>query len=189
MDNNIYYYKMTHNTEFAPNPHFDVLTLATCKPVIRRCAKVGDWISGWTAKVVTDKDNNKLSFPKEKLIYLARITGKMTFAEYWEKYPMKRNTAEFVSGDNIYEPIGEDEYRQIDNPHHGQDCIERDLRGKYVLICEEFYYFGVQNNMALDIPSDIVPFPIPRCKKLELTQSQLVEYITAQYNVGINNHK
>lgn len=183
----IYFYKMTHDTEFAPNPHCGVLTLATCKPTIRRCASKGDWISGWTAKVVTDKDNNKLKFQEEKLIYLACIKEKMTFAEYWKNYPMKRNTAEFVSGDNIYEPIGEDEYRQIDNPHHGQDCIERDLRGKEVLICEKFYYFGVHD--AVDKPHDIVPFPIPRCKKLELTQSQLVEYITAQYNVGINNHK
>ena len=32
---------------FAPNPYFGYCTLATCKPVIRRCAGVGDWIA-WT---------------------------------------------------------------------------------------------------------------------------------------------
>ena len=32
---------MTHDTGFAPNPFFDVLTLATCKPGIRRVSRPG----------------------------------------------------------------------------------------------------------------------------------------------------
>lgn len=70
-------YKMVWDTEFAPNPHHGVLTLATCKPRIRKYAEVGDWISGWTAVRVHDKNNKIHPFPdKEKLIYLAKVTKK-----------------------------------------------------------------------------------------------------------------
>ena len=89
--NYLYCYKMTWDTEFAPNPHYGILTLATCKPTIRRCAKVGDWISGWTAVSVYDKNRHPNSFrDAQKLIYLARITNKITYAEYWKNYPEKR---------------------------------------------------------------------------------------------------
>ena len=45
----LYSYKMSHDNRFAPNPLFGVLTLATCKPQLRKNAKVGDWIAGWTS--------------------------------------------------------------------------------------------------------------------------------------------
>jgi hypothetical protein len=44
-------YKMTHDSGFAPNPFHGYLTLATCKPGIRRSGsrRVGDWIAGFTS--------------------------------------------------------------------------------------------------------------------------------------------
>ena len=33
-------YKVKHDTGFAPNPYFGILTLATCKPAIRRSSKI-----------------------------------------------------------------------------------------------------------------------------------------------------
>ena len=106
MTNYLYCYKMTWDTESAPNPHHGVLTLAICKPTIRRCAQVGDWISGWTAKEVHGKDNRRYSFEYPKLIYLARIQKKLTFAEYWiqytDKYPheIKGNKSTYDSGES-----------------------------------------------------------------------------------------
>lgn len=83
---NVFCYKMSWNTGFAPNPFFGVLALATCKPSIRRMAQLGDWIAGFTTKRLNP--NQKAG--EEKLIYLARVTERLTFAEYWQKYPMKR---------------------------------------------------------------------------------------------------
>ena len=42
---------MTYDYMFDPNPLFDVLTLATCKPMIRKNKndKPGIWIAGWTS--------------------------------------------------------------------------------------------------------------------------------------------
>lgn len=48
----VYSYIVTHDTGFAPNPFHGVLTLACCKPAIRRAAEVGDVIVGLTPRVV-----------------------------------------------------------------------------------------------------------------------------------------
>ena len=61
-------YKVTHDNKFAPNPFFNVLTLATCKPAIRRSPNVEsvDWLVGWTA---ASSKQYATSIEEEKLIY------------------------------------------------------------------------------------------------------------------------
>jgi hypothetical protein len=46
---NIYLYKMTRDSGCAPCVDNDILSLAICKPVIRRVAKEGDIIFGFGA--------------------------------------------------------------------------------------------------------------------------------------------
>ncbi|MBQ3833052.1 MAG: hypothetical protein II815_07745, partial [Bacteroidales bacterium] len=71
----LYGYKMTHDTGFAPNPYHGVLTLATCKPLIRKCAKEGYWISGWTSNEVQGKKQAyHFTDETQKLIYLAKVS-------------------------------------------------------------------------------------------------------------------
>lgn len=94
---NFYCYKMTYDTGFAPNPYHGVLTLATCKPHIREHATEteGDWIAGWTATTVRNCDEKIIHSGKvgeEQLIYLAKVTKKLTFDKYWKQYPQKRPT-------------------------------------------------------------------------------------------------
>ena len=206
----LYCYKMVWDTEFAPNPHYGVLTLATCKPVIRRCAKVGDWISGWTANEVRDKNFIIHNFKDaQKLVYLAKIEKKMTFAEYWDAYPEKRPTQRierevksqsnkrcgciiisspddvYNCGDNIYEPLGDspqgiDDYRQHPNNNHTEADKKRDISGEYVLICKEFYYFGVGNPLKNN--KEIFPYKVPRCKKIPYDEcKKFIETIQSQY--------
>lgn len=198
----IYCYKMTCDSEFAPNPHHGVLTLANCKPVIRRCAEVGDWISGWTALRVYDKNNKMHQFAngKEKMIYLAKVAKKITYDEYWREYPEKRPhvvdesgertivggvNLKYDSGDNIYEPLGGGKYVQHENSSHDENDIVRDLSGQYVLVCEEFYYFGVDHPLEVN-----VPFRIPRCKKVDLSEFRhVIDSIRERYDIGINQYK
>ena len=203
MGNHLYCYKMTWDTESAPNPHHGVLTLAICKPTIRRCSQVGDWISGWTAKTVHGKDKLYF-FDHRKLIYLARIKEKLTIAQYWDRYSQKRphvigynqdpsikktcggsskkeENAIFDSGDNIYKPLVDNpvvfgDFEQIKNNNHKEEDKAHDLKGRYVLICEEFYYYGVDN--AIDVDKDILNVIVPRCKKLSLSDCMgFIEYI------------
>ena len=88
---------MTHDTGFAPNPYYDVLTLATCKPTIRRCAQKGYWISGWASNVVQGKDK-KYTDKAQRLIYLAMVSDVISYKEYWEKYPLKKQPTKSVEG-------------------------------------------------------------------------------------------
>jgi hypothetical protein len=70
-----YSYKMTRDFGFAPNPFGGFCTLATCKPHIRKKAKVGDWIIGTGSKEI------KLTF--DSLIYVMKITEKLDLDVYW----------------------------------------------------------------------------------------------------------
>ena len=159
-DYKLYSYKMKHDNRFAPNPLFGVLTLATCKPAMRRNTKIGNWIAGWTSKQLKDSPTE---VGKEKLVYLAKVTQKLSFAEYWEKYeqkrPAKTEDTKVIQryGDNIYKPnpTNPKEFIQIENNFHGKDKMDKDLRGEYVLICEEFYYFSRLS--PLDIPIELRP--------------------------------
>ena len=199
MGNYHHCYKMTWDTGSAPNPYHDVLTLAICKPGIRKHSQVGDWISGWTGKNVHGKDKHIRHFDNPQLIYLARIKEKLKFEEYWEKFPLKRPqiigynqgssikktcggiskvaNAIYNSGDNIYKPIGNGKFQQLENGNgHDEKNMERDLKGEFVLICEEFYYYGVDN--ALDVSKDIFNVTVPRWKKVsESDSSKLIDFV------------
>jgi hypothetical protein len=166
-ENKLYSYKMRHDTRFAPNPLFGVLTLATCKPSMRRNMQIGNWIAGWTSKTLKNFPTN---IGEERLIYLARVTKKLTYPEYWEQYPEKRPGnwddphVDSYHGDNIYEPapncipapLNPNTFILHENSHHKTpEKKVKDLKGGYVLICEEFYYFSCLT--PLEIPTVIRP--------------------------------
>ena len=201
---------MTHDTGFAPNPYYDVLTLATCKPLIRRCAKKNYWISGWASNVVQGKDK-KYTAKAQRLIYLAKVSDVISYKEYWEKYPLKRQPFKSIKGgkdcfkscgntiviknddisfcgDNIYKPINDTEFEQIKNDYHNSENKEHDLSGKNVLICKEFYYFGIEN--AIEIKNK--DFIVPRCKKFSVDDQKakaVINFVTKNYKPGIIQKK
>lgn len=208
----LYCYKMMHDTGFAPNPYHDVLTLATCKPKIRKNAKKEFWISGWTSNVVYDKDNEKHTFTDDtqKLIYLAKVFDNPKIENYWEQYPQKRqpdqsgkttkskNCKNILSketgiryfGDNIYEPDANESFgfKQHNNAHHGEQNKIHDLSGERVLVCKEFYYFGVENAIPVKGKTTVVH----RCQKLSLDSDEaknVIEFVTKNYSQGINSQK
>ncbi|MDE7420524.1 MAG: hypothetical protein K2N35_09975 [Muribaculaceae bacterium] len=162
-------YKIVHDTLFAPNPLWGVLTLATCKPTIRRSPNSikGTWIAGWTACTTHNLEVygggiDRCDPGQEKLIYLAKIDEQIPLDEYWKRFPEKRNNPNVTvfdarwSGDNIYHKDNTDaEGNVIAEPntcdHEGAEVAKRDyLYGKNALICNEFYYFTRENR--LDVP-------------------------------------
>lgn len=145
---NLYSYVVTHDYGFAPNPYGGVLTLATCKPDIRRTAQVGDWLMG---------TGSADSVGQNKLIYLACISKIISIAdygssdEYKNKVPVKTAEAWSRRGDNIYRKDGDGSWTQVSNRFHGIDEMEHDLSGLNVLVCKDFWYFGVN---AIGIPNE-----------------------------------
>ena len=132
-------YKMVSDRGFAPNPYEGFLTLATCKPGIRKCHEVGHWLAGFTSKKLNGDE-----IGKEKLVYLAKIDDTFPMEEYYEKYPQKRTCPR---ADNIYE-IQNGVWKIVNKAIHNESHQEKDLSGKNVLVAKQYYYFGKN---ALDI--------------------------------------
>lgn len=146
-----YSYIVKRDYGFAPNPFNGVLTLATCKPLIRKGADVGDFVIGVTPKSLGNK-----------LLYMMRVSEVLTFDKYWEdkrfscKRPVMNGSLKVMYGDNIYHHdktgrwIQEDSHHSLPNGVLNEENLNRDTRTTdKVLISTEFFYFG---NRAIDVP-------------------------------------
>jgi len=114
-----------------------LLSLAICKPMIRKSANEGDLILGF---------GGKSRFPEEPLIYIAKVTAKPKVGEYY-KQPEFENRP-----DCIYENRNGKAARKESAMYHNQsDEINKDVGedfGKaHVLLSNDFRYFG---NLASD---------------------------------------
>lgn len=186
----LFSYKMANDTGFAPNPFHGFLTLANCKPQIRKSKKVGDWIAGFTSKAL-----NRDMVGDERLIYLMKVTSKIDYLEYWnnpfysKKIPISSGRdLENIAGDNIYTPIGSNRFEQIKNWNHKPKDIERDLSGANILISDTFYYFGIS---AIYVPHEIRP-SVPKGQSSQGVRTydterilNFLNYMTKNFNHGI----
>jgi hypothetical protein len=188
-------YVIPRDYGFAPNPFGRECTLATCKPKIRKTAKIGDWIFG------TSSIANGLN---SKIIYIMEVEKILQFDTYYQadefqyKKPIMNGSLKQMYGDNIYHRTLTEHGKRIwlqDNSHHSLPDgnpnllnIERDTKiTDKVLISQNFYYFG-SNGVA--IPEELVGMV---CKKgpghkyiNEKYAKQLIDIIKSQYEVGIN---
>lgn len=130
---------------FAPNPFFEVCTLATCKPNIRRIASLTDWIIG-----TGSAQRNRKGF----LVFAMRVTGTKTFNQYWADAQFQRKKPNLLGskkqafGDNIYFKNDADQWEQRDshhsyssgapNPHN----IHNDTQTDLVLFSTDYAYWG-----------------------------------------------
>jgi hypothetical protein len=130
---------------FAPNPFHGVCTLATCKPALRRTARVGDWVFG--------VGGSKLK-AVGRCIFAMKVTDAMGFDGYWsdpaffDKRPVRNGSRRMMLGDNIYHRGDAEAWLQADSHHSQSDGspnqhnVQRDTSGDRVLISRHFYYFG-----------------------------------------------
>lgn len=148
-------YIITRDFGFAPNPFQGVLTLATCKPRIRKSAQVGDYLLGNSPKSLGNR-----------LIYMAKVGEITTFDNYWNdprfqnKKPVMNGSFKTLYGDNIYHHE-DGEWIQADSHHSGMNGLvnlanlnkDTGITDR-VLICNEFFYFGASMiDIAKDFPA------------------------------------
>ena len=141
----LYSYVVRHDYGFAPNPFFGVCTLATCKPEIRKSARIGDWIVG-TGSATNERH--------KYLVYVMQVAEEMTFNQYWDddryqlKKPNLRGSKKQAFGDNIYFRDRDDHWCQRDSRHSlpdggpNQHNIRRDTKADKVLIGATYAYWG-----------------------------------------------
>jgi hypothetical protein len=157
----VYSYIIDHDLGFAPNPFHGVCTLATCKPQIRKYAKLGDIIVG-TGSIPNGIEG--------RLTYFMKVSRILSFDEYWSNptYRAKRPTMNGSRmqqyGDNIYsrDPLS-NQWRQADSFHSeeggvlSEPNLKRDTSTTdRVLIGEEFAYWGAEGPRVPDELSDFV---------------------------------
>lgn len=150
-----YSYIISRDYGFAPNPFHGFLTLATCKPTIRKNASIEDFIIG-----------NATARQKNKLIFIAKVSNIVTFDEYWSnplykcKRPIMNGSTKYLYGDNIYHHLDSGELMQ-ENSHHSLANgsvniynLKRDTgKTDRVLICEDFIYLG---KSMIDVPDAFI---------------------------------
>lgn len=188
----LYSYVVARDFGFAPNPFYGICTLATCKPHIRRHAKVGDWILGTGAK------KNGL---QGRVIYAMRVSEALTYNEYWSdarfrpKRPNLRGSLKQAYGDNIYyQKVGgdwhqEDSHHSYENGRPNLSNINRDTQTSRVLIGEEFYYWGRNGPLIPDEfrnfdGHDICTCRGHKCKFPESMVTDFVEWLVAKDEPG-----
>jgi Nucleotide modification associated domain 2 len=139
-------YIVARDYGFAPNPFHGRCTLATCKPIIRRVAKLGDWIIGTGSGAACRRSAGRM-------VFAMQVCEKMTFNEYWNdarfqrKKPNLHASKKLAFGDNIYLRTS-DGWQQM-NSHHsmndGQPNMENvhtDTKTDQVLVGSRFTYWG-----------------------------------------------
>ena len=142
----LYSYVVKRDYGFAPNPFYGFCTLATCKPEIRKRAKVDDWIIG-----TGSKSKNKHGH----IVFAMRVTEAMSFEEYWQdlrfhsKRPVLRSSLKRAYGDNIYSrDSNTNRWRQSDSHHalfdgtENPKNINHDTKANRVLASDDFVYWG-----------------------------------------------
>ena len=184
-----YSYVITRDYGFAPNPFGQYCTLATCKPVIRRCAKLGDIILGISQKC---HGNN--------LIYAMMVEEKLTFNQYWNdprfdyKKPVMNGSIVQMMGDNIYcFDVKNNRWRQLDSHHSlpggkiNDANVENDTQSNAVLISSKFYYFG---KTPIILPESLKAITIVR-RSHHCIDSQNAEdiwrFLGQNYAIGLHN--
>ena len=141
----LYSYVVARDYGFAPNPFFGVCTLATCKPQIRKGAKVGDWVVG---------TGSKRQGRDRSLVFAMRVMETMSFHDYWNddryerKKPILAGSRKQAFGDNIYHQDDSGRWLQADSHHSfasgqpNENNIRHDTQVNRVLLSDDFIYFG-----------------------------------------------
>lgn len=154
----IYSYIVARDFGFAPNPFYGFCTLATCKPVIRAGAAVGDWIIGTGAK-------SRYSLAG-RLIYAMQVSEVLDFDTYWNdprflaKRPDLNGSLKVLYGDNIYHRSGKrwvqaDSHHSLERGRPNKANIAWDTGVNRLLIATKFVYWGAS---APEIPKMFRPF-------------------------------
>ena len=143
-------YTLATDNGGAPNVENNLLSQGLCKAKIRELSKIGDlivMIGGKPLHTVKDWDQIKNGFMNKQIICLFIVTKKISWKQYATQYPTRM--------DAIYTP---DLKLKRDAIYHncGGD-FKNDLGGKYVLLSENFIFFG---NKHISLPTtleDITP--------------------------------
>ncbi|MGH2639310.1 MAG: hypothetical protein ACRDF4_08540 [Rhabdochlamydiaceae bacterium] len=141
----VYAYKMTYDGGFAPHVKRGLLSLATCKPDIRRVigkssSPEGNYVLGIAGKSLAMKVKKLRKNAPDitgEIIYVAKVSEKPI--DYDTYYETPRFNGRI---DNIYHHVNGDWKRDKNAFHNTEQQFRDDIGGKYVILSQDFLYFG-----------------------------------------------
>lgn len=143
----VYLYKLTADDGGAPCVANGILSLAICKPIIRKVAKEGSWIFGFAADALAT------THPGNRLIYVAKVTKAVFGPEYYAE-----GSAYASRGDCIYRwSLVNYQWRVGAKYHLDGQALSHDLgmpqngfdRAR-VLLSDHYRYFGASGPTLSD---------------------------------------
>lgn len=182
----LFSYKMTSDTGFAPNPFFGILSLATCKPGIRESRKPGDYIAGFSSKLLCND-----GIGEERLVFIMKVTDKITYDTYFnnKEFQIKkpsRQSKMTLCGDNIYNKLDFKYYQAQSYFHKKIENIKHDLSSDKVLLSSDFFYFGSKaisiNRFKINIPRGQSRYGSKTSNSFEI--ERLWNYLIENYKIN-----
>ncbi|MFT7434059.1 MAG: hypothetical protein ACI9TY_001704 [Alphaproteobacteria bacterium] len=125
-------YVVASDEGLAPNIQGNHCSLAVCKPVVRRVAKLKtDWIVGMS----TNKHG------KKKLIYVMQVEEKLSFNQFFldNRFDSKKPHKTNPKGDNF---IWDGQALRCASHYGHAEKMTRNLSVDNVLVARQYWYFG-----------------------------------------------
>ena len=131
-ESDIYIYKMVVDNGGAPCVTAKLLTLAICKPMIRKSAKIGSLIFGFGGK---GKNYD------ERLIYIACVTQKLKKGQYYqEREYAKRRDCIYRRENGV--AVRKKAARYHSDSDHRKKDVGLHFENAFVLLSDDFRYFS-----------------------------------------------
>ncbi len=119
----------------APNYDRPFVTLAVCKPRIRRKAEIGELVLAFAGKEVNPVEPHAV-------VWAGIVSEKMSFSEYWNDRRFSgKKPDRSKHPDNFYRPV-DGGLQWVPNDVHDADATNHDTGGKYVLGFSQSWRFG-----------------------------------------------
>ncbi|HYN45407.1 MAG TPA: hypothetical protein VES64_01810 [Allosphingosinicella sp.] len=130
----VYRYILTSDTGMAPSIDNGLVSLATCKPVIRRCAGPGDWVIGFLASPA----------PSGMVAWAGRVSRSLSVGSYEREFRGR--------SDAVYRERADGSFRRLRKDYHAQPGeMEKDVSGPVLLFdSTSTWYFGDHPQMLPD---------------------------------------
>ena len=119
----------------APNYDPPFITLAVCKPRIRRKAEIGELVLAFAGKPVNP-------WEPHTVVWAGIVAEKLSFADYWRdrRFAGKKPDRSDHS-DNFYRPV-DGGLLWVKNKVHGPEETSKDTGGQFVLGFSPWWRFG-----------------------------------------------
>jgi len=129
-DADCFVYKIVVDSGGAPCVYRNLLSLALCKPKIRKTAKKGSFIFGFGGKEY-----------EERLIYIARVTAKLEGTAYYERRKYARRPDCIYRVKNGRPVLKTSAKHHRDSDHRKKD-VGFHFEKAFVLLSNDFRYLG-----------------------------------------------